>query len=295
MLPTGRRVTHHDITPELEVELVLRCQAGDTAAGGILVTANEPMIYKFVRRYFGKGVRTEDIMQAARLGFYRGIMRFDPSEGVRLTTYALYWARNEAIGTLQAEGPTIRVPQHVHDAVYQAARAGEELDGKRAEAASLLRTPSLDAPVGRDGSTRGSLTVSLAPSPETLLADGQSRARSKELIERALTWLNTQEREIIERHLLAEEIESYEAIGESFGFTKQRAQQILESAMPKLERAIRRIAQPDDAVLWGGELPAGPMRRRAPVPEPRRTPETPCAKAVRPLRPARKAVAAERL
>jgi RNA polymerase sigma factor (sigma-70 family) len=274
MLPTGRRLSYRDITPELEIELARRCQAGDKAAGGVLVTANEPMIYKFVRRYLNKGVRTEDIMQAARLGFFRGILRFDPSEGARLTTYALHWARNEAINALQVEGPTIRLPQHLHDAMYQAARAGETLDDDRAEAIRLLRTPSLDVPVGRDGSTRGDLSVSEALSPEALLADDESKARSKELVERALTWLNPQERDIVERHLLAEEPECYEAIGKSFGFTKQRAQQVLESAMPKLERALRRVLAQDDAVLWGGDLPAGPMRprrpaaRRAPTAEP---------------------------
>jgi RNA polymerase primary sigma factor len=261
-LPIGRRLKHSDITPEMETELARQCQAGDTRAGAALVMANEPMIYKFVRRYFRKGVRTEDIMQAARFGFYRGILRFDPAVGARLTTYALYWARNEAVDALQGEGPTIRIPRHVFDAIYKSAKTGEALDEETAEAARLLTTPSLDIPVRRDGSTRGDLEVNPMPGPEASAEADDAQRRRRELIQRALTWLTDREREIVERRF-CEEPESYEAIGASLGFTKQRTEQIMKRALPKLDRAVRRVMAKDDWMLWGARGPLKPLGETA--------------------------------
>lgn len=233
-----------------------------------MVAANEPLIYQHVRRYFRKGVPAADILQAARLGFFWGIMKYDPAEGARLTTYALYWARNEAVDALQGEGSTIRLPRNVHEAIYRAGRANTPLDDDLAGAKRLLRHVSLDVPVGEGGLTRGEREPSSVPSPEVLLSARGAQERSKELVAKALTWLTARQREVIERHLLAAEPESFEAIGASLGVTKQGTEELQKRGKVKLAAALRQLMAPDDAVLWGGDLPAGPMRPRRAVAAP---------------------------
>jgi hypothetical protein len=164
----------------------------------------------------------------------------------------------------------------------------------------LRRTLSLDVPVSTtDGIDLGDTIQSAEPGPASVAEVDDAHRRCREIVERTLTWLNSREQEIVRRRF-AEEPETFEQIGASMGFSKQRVEQIMKRLMPKLERAARRIVQPDDAVLWGGDLPKGPMRRREPLPAPRPAPQ-PRAKAVsrkpeqaaavRPLRPTRKAAA----
>ncbi|MGK3995039.1 sigma-70 family RNA polymerase sigma factor [Sorangium sp. So ce1024] len=261
------------------MDLVRRCQAGDSAAGGILVAANDRLIYKTVKRYFNKGLAAEDVLQSARLGYFEGIMRFDFSHGNRLNTYAIVWAIKEAHDALQETGSTIRLPKRVHEALRLASKTGEPLDDELAEAKRLRFTASLDVPLGRRdafsrssmsyaGNTYGDRVPCAAPLPDDVLVDGDAQARSKALIRRALTWLTARQREVIERHLLAEEPEPFESIGASLGVTKQGAEELQKRAKVKLRAALRRIMEDDDAVLWGGDLPAGPMRPRRPVAAP---------------------------
>lgn len=302
MQPTGRQLTYRDITPELEIDLVRRCQAGDSAAGGVLVTANDRLIYRTVMRYFGKGLPVEDVVQSARLGYFEGIIHFESTAGVRLNTYALYWAIKGAHDALQKAGSTIRLPKRVHEAIYRAtanASMGDEL----AERQRLLYPLSLDAPAGHDGGTIGDQTPGGGPLPDDAVADGEAQRRREELIQRALTWLTARQREVIERHLLTEDPEPFELIGASLGVTKQGAEELQKRAKAKLRQALQIIAAPDDAVLWGGDIPEGPMRRRVPKPAPKLAQAAPRAKpvrrkapeqaaAIRPLRPHKAAAVA---
>jgi RNA polymerase sigma factor (sigma-70 family) len=289
MLPNGRRITYKDISREDEIALVRRSQAGDNAAGTVLIQAHEPAIQAAVRRFMRRGLDAEDVMQAARFGFIKAMRRFALDSGNRLTTYATKYAAGYAQKALMDEGSTIRVGRAVTNQL-RACRRAKKPPSDRLEGYMLLRrTLSLDVPVGAaEGIDLIDTIASAEPGPASVAEVDDAHRRCREIVERTLTWLNSREQEIVRRRF-AEEPETFEQIGASMGFSKQRVEQIMKRLMPKLERAAKRIVQPDDAVLWGGDLPAGPMRRK---PEPvSRLAKEPRAKAVRPLRPTRKAVA----
>ncbi|WP_437310072.1 sigma-70 family RNA polymerase sigma factor [Sorangium sp. So ce388] len=232
----------------------------------VLLQAHEPIIYQTVRRYFGKGLDLEDVLQAAREGFLHGISKFDASKGFRLTTYATWWVRSYAQKALAEEGTTIVVGRSVDKQISSLKKSGQEIPARLLAARGLRSISHLDAPIGdeSDGATLGDMTAGPDVGPEATAADEDAQARRRELIGRAMTWLTPQEQEVVRRRILTEEPETLEELGASFERTRERIRQIEAKALAKLECALRKLMADDDAVLWGAEPPDKPARRRLP-------------------------------
>ena len=70
-------------------ELIARSQAGDRAAGEILVVENSGLIWSVVRRFLGRGTEADDLYQLGCLGFLKAIEGFDLNYGTQFSTYAV--------------------------------------------------------------------------------------------------------------------------------------------------------------------------------------------------------------
>lgn len=69
--------------------LLLRAAAGDGAACSELVESNSGLIWSVARRYFGRGVDSDDLYQLGCLGFLKAVRGFDFSYGTCFSTYAV--------------------------------------------------------------------------------------------------------------------------------------------------------------------------------------------------------------
>lgn len=56
-----------------------------------LVLSNLRLVIKAVRDHEGYGLSKEDLAQEGTVGLMKAVQKFDPSKGVRLSTYAWYW------------------------------------------------------------------------------------------------------------------------------------------------------------------------------------------------------------
>lgn len=63
--------------------------AGDNEACEKLLEENVGLIWSIVRRYYGRGVDTEDLYQLGCLGFVKAVRGFDPAYGTQFSTYAV--------------------------------------------------------------------------------------------------------------------------------------------------------------------------------------------------------------
>lgn len=63
------------------------------------------------RGYTGAAIGYDDLLQAARMGILRAAEDFDPSKGVKFTSYATWWIRAYVQDEIQKHGRTIRVPR----------------------------------------------------------------------------------------------------------------------------------------------------------------------------------------
>ena len=70
-------------------ELILRSQAGDKAAGELLIQENAGLIWSVARRYIGRGAEADDLYQLGCLGFLKAVEGFDLNYGTQFSTYAV--------------------------------------------------------------------------------------------------------------------------------------------------------------------------------------------------------------
>ncbi len=74
---------------ETTMQLIVCAQKGEEAAKERLITENTPLIKSIVKRYVGKGVEYNDLMQIASMGLLKAIYNFSIEFDVRFSTYAV--------------------------------------------------------------------------------------------------------------------------------------------------------------------------------------------------------------
>ena len=84
------------LTAQEEVSLAERLQKhGDLEAAGRLVLSHLRLVVSVSRQYLGYGLPQGDLIQEGNVGLMKAVKRFDPTQGVRLVSYALHWIKAE--------------------------------------------------------------------------------------------------------------------------------------------------------------------------------------------------------
>ena len=68
---------------EETIECLRSARAGDRDAAERMVTENSGLIWSVARRYFGRGVDSEDLYQLGCVGFLKAIEGYDESFGTQ--------------------------------------------------------------------------------------------------------------------------------------------------------------------------------------------------------------------
>ncbi|MDO4787438.1 MAG: sigma-70 family RNA polymerase sigma factor, partial [Fretibacterium sp.] len=101
------------LTDSEVIELARRLEGGDPDAWQRLVSANLRLVVAIAKRYQGRGVLLEDLVQEGNLGLIRAVERFDYRRGFRFSTYAAWWIRHKITRAIANQGRTIRLPVHI--------------------------------------------------------------------------------------------------------------------------------------------------------------------------------------
>ena len=84
------------LAPQEEKSLAERLQQnGDLDAAGRLVMSHLRVVVSVSRQYLGYGLPQGDLIQEGNVGLMKAVRRFDPTQGVRLVSYALHWIKAE--------------------------------------------------------------------------------------------------------------------------------------------------------------------------------------------------------
>ncbi len=84
------------LSAEEETALALRLrQNNDLDAARQLVLSHLRFVIRVARGYTGYGLALPDLIQEGNIGLMKAVKRFDPSIGVRLVSFAVYWVRAE--------------------------------------------------------------------------------------------------------------------------------------------------------------------------------------------------------
>jgi RNA polymerase primary sigma factor len=132
-----------------ERELSGRAREGDEEARARLIKSNLRLVISIAKKYRGRGVLFEDLIQEGNAGLIKAVERFDPSLGNRFSTYATWWIRQAVTRAIADHARTVRLPAHVVDAVFRLRRAEN----------------ALSTELGRDA-TEEELAVRLGTKPE---------------------------------------------------------------------------------------------------------------------------------
>jgi RNA polymerase primary sigma factor len=243
------------LTREEETALAKKIQKGDDAAREQMIKANLRLVVKIARDYEGLGLPLLDLINEGNIGLMKGVERFDPRKGAKLSTYSSWWIKQSIRRALANQGKTIRLPDHVVDKVAHIHRAETKLRetlgrepteeeladelGTNARRLKMYRQASkapvsLDAPLGDDENDRVSEVVAdpnaVAPFERLI------RETDTALVREVFGCLSERERSILTMRfgLGDKEPKTLEEIGSHFGVTRERIRQIQEGALKTL-------------------------------------------------------------
>lgn len=248
------------LTPQEELDLARRVQAGDPEAREQMIKANLRLVVKIAREYEGLGVPLLDLISEGNMGLMKGVERFDPDKGAKLSTYAAWWIKQNIRRALDNQSKTVRLPSHVMEKRVQirgaeaklqetlgrtptdhevARELGLDAGWVRHYRQALISASSFDAPMGNDEESSKLLDVMADPSATSPFDDASSQADNT-MVHEVLDTLNAREQEILKLRfgLTGDEERTLEEIGEHFGLTRERIRQIQERALHKLRYRI---------------------------------------------------------
>lgn len=115
------------LTPEQEVDLARKVQAGDIHAKKVLIESNLRLVVSIAKKYNARGIPLADLIQEGNLGLIRAVEKFDWRKGFRFSTYATWWIRRAIARAIINQGRTIRIPVYVAELINKVVKTASRL------------------------------------------------------------------------------------------------------------------------------------------------------------------------
>lgn len=232
------------------------------AAKKEMVRANLRLVLSVAKRYRGRGMSFDDLIQEGNLGLLKAVGRYDHTKGNRFSTYATWWVRQSIIRGIYDKTRTIRLPVHFIElknlffkVFYEllkelgreptareiAERANLPLDKVQMVLTLAAQPISLETPIGEDEQRLGDfIEDESAASPLDECSDRQLAEVARSL----LSTLQPREEKILRLRfgLDGQPAETLEKIGKTFNVSKERIRQIEKKALRKLRNPNRQAS-----------------------------------------------------
>ncbi|MEZ4587845.1 MAG: RNA polymerase sigma factor RpoD/SigA [Gemmatimonadales bacterium] len=243
------------LTPEQEIAVARRVQAGDEAAVHELVTRNLRFVISVAKKYQNRGLPLVDLIGEGNVGLMTAARKFDPDHGVKFISYAVWWIRQAILAAIARHGRTVRVPLNRTADLSRIIRTAEALRQERGREPTMEEIAEvvglsleivqslaalnaaeirLDAPIAADGDRA---TI------DRFLVDGHGDAEAEAIdqflvdeINAALAKLAPRDARVIRLYfgLDGGREHTLEEIGVIFGVTRERVRQLRDRALKRL-------------------------------------------------------------
>ena len=253
VLASGERVTANE-----RAEYRFSVEDG-WAAREHLITANSRLVISVAKKYMGRGVPFQDLIQEGNIGLIRAAKKFDYRRGHKFSTYATWWIRQAVTRAIADQGRTIRVPVHMGDQINKLLRIQHQLtqrlgrDPSVEELAEALDVPakkvenmiqvarrplSLETPTDdEEDSTLGDFVQDYeSPAPDETATYNLLREQLGEVLD----GLPPREVRILQLRygLLDGQAYTLEEVGSKMGVTRERVRQIEAQALSRLRHPL---------------------------------------------------------
>lgn len=230
------RKKHRLLTRHEEYQLAEQAQRGDAAARETLILSVMPLAAHLAKKYLGRGLDLDDLIQAANEGVLKAVEKFDPGRGCRLTTYATWWIKQSIRYELEMRASLIHVPLWLFTGQKK-----EKLPlAERKQFRRLQNAPaSLDAPLGNSDEDYDTLGTVLASRDHDLDEVIDRNDRASEL-HQFIDRLPKRMQRLLRLRLAGQTLME---IGDELGISRERVRQIETDAKDRLWRMYRRAGK----------------------------------------------------
>ena len=253
---------------EEERELARRIRAGDQAGLEELTKRNLRFVVSVAKKYQNRGLPLIDLIGEGNVGLLTAARKFDPDQGVKFISYAVWWIRQAILSALARQGRTVRVPLNrtadlsrvIKAAAVLRDQLGREptpdeishltgISHEIVQALASLNTADvrLDAAVGKDSDRSLIERFSIEEMPNT--EDQVMREFRHRELDRALDTLPARDAKILKLYfgLEGDREHTLDEIGKMLGVTRERVRQLRDRALKRLREgsvgeALRELA-----------------------------------------------------
>jgi RNA polymerase primary sigma factor len=243
------------LSPAQETAIARLVRAGDPDAMQELIKRNLRFVISVAKKYQNRGLGLSDLIGEGNLGLLTAARKFDPDQGVKFISYAVWWIRQSILAALARHGRTVRVPLNRTADLSRITRTAETLrqelrrEPTPEEIASQL---GLAVDVVRSLAALNTadvrLDAPLDPEGERSLIDRFIADEQGDPEERAMELFLTEQIEIALRTLPARDAKvlrlyfgldggrehTLEEIGGMLGVTRERVRQLRDRALKRL-------------------------------------------------------------
>ena len=219
---------HPPFDREMELVVTRKARKGDKRAQEKLVVHNLSLVISVARKFMGRGVRLEDLVQEGNYGLLKAIEHFDPEKGNRFSTYAVWWIRAYVTRSLK-DGPS-------------AVRRTMPNGGLPPRDISLEET--LDA---EGESTHLDRLPDEGPTPDQQLMREEERAQVRDALTKVRKRIGELGWDILSDRLTQDEPRTLEELGKEWGLSRERVRQVEKSTRTFLSRYLAEFADVGEA------------------------------------------------
>ena len=256
------------LSAEEERDLAIQLQEhGDLEAAQKLVLSHLRFVAHVARSYSGYGLALADLVQEGNIGLMKAVKRFDPTVGVRLISFAVYWIRAEIhefilrnwrivkVATTKAQrklffnlrGKKKQLGWFNDDEVSSVA---EDLGVKRTDVLEMeKRLSGLD--IGFDGPDDNDENITPAPAnylednslePARLIEQSNYTENQETRLYSALKDLDERSRDILQQRWLTDNKSTLHDLAAQYSVSAERIRQLESNAIKKLRNVIGEAA-----------------------------------------------------
>ncbi len=239
-------------------------EEGDVEAARKLVLSNLRLVVKIAMEYRRAWTNVLDLIQEGNVGLMQAVQRFDPYQGVKLSSYAAYWIRAYILkylldnirmvrlGTTRAQRKLFfRLNKEKRELERQGYQVEPKLIAERLDVSEddviemeqrLGQSDlSMEAPVGdEEGSASfGDFLPAAGDTAEQNVGDDQLREVFREHLQAFTEDLDERDRQIVEERVLAENPLTLQQMGDRFGVSRERVRQLEARIVERLRGYLK--------------------------------------------------------